>query len=267
MQKVSQLEYIDSGHQVGPVAEEALARLFQSGSLSSETLVWTEDLTEWTSAGQFKELMASKDIPIPSVTRVPTPAGSRVLPPAATLGVAKARPWVRLAARMLDMTIAYETVDILYLISGVHLGWRAIWMMGILIPIGWLFIEPMFLSRYGATPGKMLLRTHIRRRDGNLPTYREALRRSASVWMRGEAFYIPFIVVIANIIAWSTLRSNGETTWDHSGGFRVMHRKIGGWRVLVVTLLFIGCFMLPSAMANDATISSLMDYATALSTR
>lgn len=139
-------------------------------------------------------------------------------------------------------------------------------MMGILIPIGWLFIEPIFLSRYGATPGKMLLRTHIRRRDASLPTYREALRRSASVWMRGEAFYIPFIVVIANIIAWSTLRSNGETTWDHLGGFRVMHRKIGGWRVLTMILLFIGCFALPSAMAEDATISYLLDLAAASST-
>jgi hypothetical protein len=105
----------------------------------------------------------------------------------------------------------------------------------------WLFVEPVFLSQWGATPGKLLLRTLVTHQNGLYLTYNEALRRSVNVWFRGNALYIPVMVLVANIIAYKRLTKTGITTWDKAGSFLVQHRRIGSARIIVyVVVTFIG---------------------------
>lgn len=40
--------YADNGQQVGPVSDEQLLQLFQSGKINADTLVWHEGLADWT---------------------------------------------------------------------------------------------------------------------------------------------------------------------------------------------------------------------------
>lgn len=44
--------YVDQGQQAGPVTDEQLLQLFQSGKINPDTLVWHEALPEWTTYHQ-----------------------------------------------------------------------------------------------------------------------------------------------------------------------------------------------------------------------
>src|SRR2546423_319017 len=46
--------YAEAGRQVGPVTEEELLRLAESGSIRDDTLVWHEGLANWQSYGYVK---------------------------------------------------------------------------------------------------------------------------------------------------------------------------------------------------------------------
>lgn len=40
--------YVENGQQAGPVTEEQLQQLFQSGRITADTLVWREGMTDWS---------------------------------------------------------------------------------------------------------------------------------------------------------------------------------------------------------------------------
>jgi len=44
--------YIEQGQQVGPVTDQQLQQLFQSGSITADTLVWRQDMANWTPYSQ-----------------------------------------------------------------------------------------------------------------------------------------------------------------------------------------------------------------------
>jgi hypothetical protein len=112
-----------------------------------------------------------------------------------------------------------------------------IFLVGMILPVIWLFVEPVFLSQWGATPGKLLLRTGVTHQNGVFLTYGEALRRSVNVWFRGEALCIPVVVLVANIIAYKRLTKTGITTWDKAGSFLVQHSRIGSARIIVFVVV------------------------------
>ena len=44
--------YVENGQQAGPVTEEQLQQLFQSGRINADTLVWREGMPDWTTYHQ-----------------------------------------------------------------------------------------------------------------------------------------------------------------------------------------------------------------------
>lgn len=60
------------GAQLGPVTLEELKRQIQAGTLTRETLIWKEDMVEWTPAGQVKEVF-SVPPPLPAAAKAPPP--------------------------------------------------------------------------------------------------------------------------------------------------------------------------------------------------
>jgi len=104
----------------------------------------------------------------------------------------------------------------------------------------WVLVEPLFLTRFSATPGKMVWRIAIKRRDGQPMTYWVALSRAVDVWIRGLGASIPPVGLITSFLAWRTLVNRGETTWDRDGGFVVVHGEVGPLRAFVgVGLCFV----------------------------
>lgn len=149
------------------------------------------------------------------------------------------RPWVRFFARMLDIhlySLLFATV--LFLIGGPSLLFVN-YLVYMIFPMIWVFIEPVFLSRWGATPGKIILSTRVIHQNGGYPTYKDALRRSIAVWFRGEAMYIPYMFLIANIIAYIKLTTSGCATWDRDGSFTVQHFRIGPLRIMILIAIIV----------------------------
>lgn len=71
---MKQYYYSDGKQQIGPLSKEELA----SKSINKETLVWFEDLPEWTKAGDVEELV---DLFKSAVTPPPMPGQKMVTPP------------------------------------------------------------------------------------------------------------------------------------------------------------------------------------------
>jgi uncharacterized RDD family membrane protein YckC len=103
----------------------------------------------------------------------------------------------------------------------------------------WMPIESFFISRFGATPGKALLRTRVRRADGRLPEYGTALSRSARVWFFGLGVGFPIVTAITMLVAHSKLTKHGRTTWDSHLDLVVEHREVGVFRTVVLLLSFL----------------------------
>ncbi len=99
--------------------------------------------------------------------------------------VPKVRPWVRYWARTFDIFLLNAVFYMGCIMIGDRIEGASIYLMGMILPVAWLFIEPIFLSSCGATPGKLLLRTKVYGQSGQFLTYSDALKRSVNVWVIG----------------------------------------------------------------------------------
>ncbi|HQW27570.1 MAG: CD225/dispanin family protein [Verrucomicrobiales bacterium] len=81
--------YAKNGQQLGPVSQESLLELFQSGSIQRTDLVWNETMTEWLPLGTIPGLTVppavSSEFPPPQTYAAPASsfptAGPGVLSP------------------------------------------------------------------------------------------------------------------------------------------------------------------------------------------
>ena len=61
-----------------------------------------------------------------------------------------------------------------------------------------LLLEPLFLHRFGTTPGKALFGLRLTRSDGSYFSWQEALQRTGTVLLMGEGLMIPIVSTITN---------------------------------------------------------------------
>jgi uncharacterized RDD family membrane protein YckC len=165
------------------------------------------------------------------------------------------RPWVRCWARLVDYNlytlIAFFLLWIIPQALGNLLLGGFIGSMTFLFLIlgGWIFLEALFLSALGTTPGKWLFRTEVRTNEGDLLTYSQALKRALKVLIAGMALEIPILSLIANLFTWQRLVRTGKTDWDRQGGFQVSTQPIGWSRILLVILVLIASSYAYQAMS------------------
>ena len=176
------------------------------------------------------------------------------IPAQATPAVAQVRPWVRYWARMFDIYLAGIVGGIA---GGIAVGifnpdafsdkgsdQLFELVFGLVVVFVWVFIESLFLSSTGTTPGKWLFKTRLIPPSGDKPDYSTALSRSFKVWWRGLGIGFPLASLITLIVAHGNLTKNGTTTWDRDDGFTVVHERIGPLRVIVAVTLFLGFLLL-----------------------
>ncbi len=151
------------------------------------------------------------------------------------------RPWIRMWARFVDI--------VLFGIVGGGLVAGLIWpelmelsdvVVGIITMAVWIPIEPLFLSRWGATPGKALFRIRVLALEtGRKLSYSEALNRSVNVWFRGTGLGLPVVSLVTEIVAYQRLTSQGVTSWDSDSNSVVTHADLGIVRVLLIILVLL----------------------------
>jgi hypothetical protein len=234
MHVMDQWYFNDSGQQRGPVGSDEIRSLLAKGSLQTDTLLWTEGMTEWKPAGEISAFQASPY----------APPISNDLPEADWSGYeasgSQIRPWVRYWARTFDYLTFCMLVGVAAVIIWPEIEEMNDTLLGVLLLVLYNFVEPLMLSTIGTTPFKALLRIRVRNNDGSKPSYFNALSRTFSVWIRGQGLGIPIAALVTSIMSYSRLSNDGITSWDQSGGFTVSHQTIQWWRWLVLFLIPVG---------------------------
>lgn len=176
------------------------------------------------------------------------------------------RPWVRFFARYTDYIfllffmgfvaglaslfglISQESFDSFLNMSDISQFMVALFM--------WIFIEPIFLSSWGTTPGKWLFKTIVRTSEGKKLKLSQAFGRSTSVWLKGYAIGIPLLSFITLLIAYDTITNNGSASWD-KGNFVVLHERIGALRIAVIIFIYIAIILMAVSESMQKGSTSL----------
>jgi uncharacterized RDD family membrane protein YckC len=175
-----------------------------------------------------------------------------------------ARFWPRLWARCVDLTLCWFAgsvvaaflPDIRSTLPGTG-GILVDLLVGMVFICGAVFLyESFFLSRFGATPGKMLFGISVSSIDGGLPSA-EASKRRAWIFLKSGlylCFYVPILQVFGAIAAWR--RRDGSQPWDLAARTFTSQKPIGFARLAVAAVLAFCMFAFmvgASKMAKETT--------------
>ncbi len=249
------MEYFitSAGERTGPHSQFNVIERIRDGTLKGDELAWHMGISEWK---PLRELHEFSDYwkPTPEII-----AEAEHVRQVARMALDTPQPWLRFWARTMDYVwFSMLFSMLLNLLLPQTSAWieaaRANLMLGqaitqaqtiflILFPTAMflLFVplEALWLSRRGTTPGKSLLRIQIRRLDGALPTFHQALLRSLLVFVKGTflCLILPFPQLF--IMSWCRIRlvQLGTTSWDEQTSLRVEHGEPEPWRYLVVAVI------------------------------
>ena len=242
-----------AGERSGPHSQFTLIERIREGSLTGDELVWHMGMAEWK---PLRELNEFSEYWKPKPEIINDAEEARRI---ARISLDTPQPWLRFWARTIDyvwFSMLFSMLMNLLLpqVSAWIEATRANLMLSqqitlaqtiifILFPpaIFLLFVplEAYWLSRRGTTPGKALLRIQIRRLDGALPTFHQALLRSLLVFMKGTFFFLIFPLPQLFIMSWCRIRlvQLGTTSWDEKTSLRVEHGEAEPWRYLLVAVI------------------------------
>lgn len=224
--------YSVSEERKGPVSGEGLRKLLETREIPLASSLWKEGMTDWVPASSIAELQPSPYaspalVTVPDIHSGDMPEGSQI------------RPWVRFFARLLDVYLfctILEFIQPLLVSEVLETSW--IWF-GMILILGFCFVEAFLLSVFGTTPFKALLNVRVRKTDGSNPTYLQALHRSFRVFVFGLGCWFPIVMLFTLINSYQLLTNRGTTNWDSAVRFTVSHRKIAFWRWLIVALFIL----------------------------
>ncbi len=246
----------------GPLPLSDLLQRLGEDRINLDTLVWQPGWKEWQKLTDVEEIRTQVLNVLPEQRRrvpppLPTSSTFRSANPAPDIPVFRstassaealypqARPWIRFWARLFDM-------GVLTLLFGPVLGFilfpeRVITIVaqGMLAMFVWAFVEPAFLTFFGTSPGKKLMRIKLSVAGGSI-SYGRALLRSLRVWLWGLGAGLPLVWILCAGLAGSKLQRNGVTSWDRKGGFVVSHQPVGWLRGLSLAFAFFAFFVLNS---------------------
>ena len=154
------------------------------------------------------------------------------------------RPWIRYWARMMDIFLFSFLWGFFAHIIFVPLFYIPDTIINMLTSVIYIFIEPIMLCLLGTTPGKALLKIKLRKENGAMLTYTEALSRTFNVWIRGQGLGIPFIALFTHIAAFNKLKREGKTSWDQDGKYIVTHQILGPLRIFSILIFILIIFIL-----------------------
>ncbi len=239
---MKQWHYSKQKEQRGPVSEVQLIGLLESGELSPDSLVWCEGMDDWVPAREVEGLLPSLDTvnSTDELDVVGPRASSSLYEPTGE----QTRPWVRYWARLLDIAVFSLAMGLLLAVFYEPALDMNDNLFGLIILFVYVFVEPVILSIWGATPGKALFKIRLRTEDDSKLSYSEALGRSFSVWFRGIGLGLPIVTLITHVIAYNKLVNEEITSWDEDGNFTVSHQTVGPWRVIIALLVFAGIIAL-----------------------
>jgi uncharacterized RDD family membrane protein YckC len=206
--------YAEGDQQKGPITEEELVSLAQSGRVRDDTLVWHEGMADWQPFQAVRGGLASESgQAVPPAFGGTEPAQDRPIHREAAdfaelagqggVIMAYAGFWIRFVALLLDAIL------LIVLSLGIELV-LAVTMMAapaeviqaassfFQLVLGAAYVT-FFLGKYGATPGKMALNLRVVRSDGSPITYARALGRYFAEYLSALTLLIGYIIAAFDV--------------------------------------------------------------------
>ncbi|MEQ1945627.1 MAG: RDD family protein [Bryobacteraceae bacterium] len=202
--------YAENGQQRGPVDDDALATLVNSGAVRDDTLVWHEGMQNWQSYGSARGAAAPPGVTAPGIAVQATPASAYVPENYATRpqSVRYAGFWIRFLARLIDGILLNVALMVVRLPLGLSLMGpistrepREIMAAAVAIIVGSLVslavgagYEIFFVSARGATLGKMALGLKVVRPDGAPISLGQSAGRYCAQFLSALTLFIGYIM-------------------------------------------------------------------------
>ncbi|MEX0962114.1 MAG: RDD family protein [Simkaniaceae bacterium] len=215
---------------------EEMRKKIDEGEINDETFVRHSQDPDWKQVKEIKELNIEFLDTTPPITK---PELEEHNLKSEEREKKWTRPFIRFFARMMDYSLFYLLLwCFAYFFNQPLFLLHPLFFLTIITFI-FVFIEALFFSIIGTTPGKWFLKTTVRKENGKKPSYREALARALSVWGLGFGGGLPIICIITGIVANIKLSNTGLTTWDRHYQFSVTHKRLGFFRTFLTVLYFI----------------------------
>lgn len=163
-----------------------------------------------------------------------------------SIGLVKAGFWPRFYARCIDLPIALVAVAVISIFvpefpeNGDYFFLSFILNMLInLVILGFtiIFLDAFWISRCGATPGKMLMGLVVMDKNGERPSRATAKARAIS-FLGGGLYYMllfPVFQVVGAISAWK--KRNDIQPWDGVIGTQVLQKPINKLQTIAVSII------------------------------
>lgn len=155
-------------------------------------------------------------------------------------------PWRRFFARSLDLGLLATLLNLCLSIlspmkaSSSSLAWSLLETY-----LCWMFLfllEPLFLSKWGKTPGKWLFGLSVHQKDGSLLTRSQAFERLVMVFRTGTGYAIPFYSLYRNYKCYEIYTEEDTLPWDHDLCYEVKPFRLRSAFGYIVIVLFAGIF-------------------------
>lgn len=223
--------YVLNGQRTGPVGADELQRLAATGAISAETLVWREGMADWQplriAAADLAGPAADGNAPVTCSSCGKIVPGSDAMSYGGQMICAACKPafvqklkeggegalaklnyagfGIRFGAKFIDGLILMVPMGILYglmisaMMSGGAEGVGTVIVFQVLFYllayVGVPFYNAFFMSKYGATPGKMACKLKVVRSNGEPLRFGRAIGRAYADMLSGMVLYIGYIMV------------------------------------------------------------------------
>jgi uncharacterized RDD family membrane protein YckC len=234
--------YTEKEKKIGPVEEDELKQLLQSGKIGPRTMLWKEGMDSWGPLDEIDELQTLK-------AAIPPPLPPKVSADPLTFPLATR--WPRFFARIFDvwwevLLVSFAVGAVLGRYSASFVGWingpGNSLLLGILcLPIA--LIADAFVYRvFGNTLGKALLGLKVGTLDAKALNFSQYLGRNFSMWVSGLALGFPLIYLFTMAHQSGRLGKGRQASYDESTGYRVRAKPIGWARTVAFGVAFAGVF-------------------------
>jgi uncharacterized RDD family membrane protein YckC len=149
--------------------------------------------------------------------------------------------WRRYFARFIDLNVlgGLSAFLIFFTLTNLSIDTSSfIKALDNLIIAGWVAavlcvpIEAFLLSKFGTTPAKWLFGIDVKTKDGNKPSFQQALQRSFLVFIWGE-----LLLGFSFAYAGDRISKTGVASWDSKTDLIVTHKKMGVVRAVSCTVV------------------------------
>ncbi len=123
-----------------------------------------------------------------------------------------------------------------YLVSVRGFGNINRFLDAIMTALLWVPFEAVFLSLFGATPGKWIFGLKVRIQAGGLPRFKTAISRAGLVLIVGQALAVPLVSLITLLVFYDRLTKTGVTYWDKELGTTVQYTELSDGRIVLCVI-------------------------------